>query len=107
GNGEVAESAIWKAIRLRRGNPYAYAWGLDLFAPKWFADDAQREKIAKLAASDHYDSSKARLHVAEALYAAGWPDLAQRLLRSAAERERLRDFIAAEGLPPLIDGRGR
>src|SRR5205823_11379846 len=83
GNDKLAESSLQKAIALRRDGAYAYAWGLDLYSPRWLDDEAKRAKIARMAARERYGSSHDRLHVGEALYQADWPDLALQVLRGS------------------------
>ena len=53
GNPTVADDALWKAIRLDKGNARVYLWGLEMYQPKWFGDTVKLDKMVKMTMADH------------------------------------------------------
>lgn len=55
GSQNEAENALWKALQLDAGNGEAYAWGLEMFQPKW---GGSRQDLFKLATQAALNADK-------------------------------------------------
>jgi tetratricopeptide (TPR) repeat protein len=56
GNDAMSDDALAKALKLNPANYDANWWALQVYQPKWFADDAKLAAAAKSAAAQRYDS---------------------------------------------------
>lgn len=69
GDGVLAETALWKSLKLDPGNEEAYDWGIQLCMPKWGGDAASVLKMATFAASNaektHIDVNQISLGLTE------------------------------------------
>jgi hypothetical protein len=79
GKPSVADTALWKAIQLDKGDARPYLWGLEMYQPKWFEDAAKLDKVAKLAVADTSLQSPGRYQLAAALQKLGRVTEAQQL----------------------------
>jgi tetratricopeptide (TPR) repeat protein len=58
GQQKQATDALWESLRLDPDNLEAYAWGLQMFQPKWTRDTHNLVKLAGMAAEHfHYDEN--------------------------------------------------
>lgn len=77
GDNRRADAAFWKALRLDPDHVDVLGWGLEMYQPKWGGDPATLDKVADLAAAQHYESADQIATIADSLEAAGFHDKAQ------------------------------
>ena len=83
----LADAAFWNALRLDPQDPDAYAWGLEMFQPKWDASPDKLREVAEKAASLPFTEPSAALRVVDALKASGFAPLADRLAQALLTRQ--------------------
>ncbi len=86
GNGELADTAFWKAVAAQKEMAGVYAWGFELYHPKWYGDPAKLKKIAEVASGVAYSNPNAAIEVVGVLRDNGFPDLAKQLARKTLSR---------------------
>ena len=64
GHPRQADQALWRDIALNKTDPGAYAWGLQMYQPKWDGDSGKLNQIAQTLVSIQYPT------VSQGLYAA-------------------------------------
>jgi tetratricopeptide (TPR) repeat protein len=94
GDGQLADAALWKALRLQPNRMDVYWWGLQLYQPKWYEDRAKLTTVARMAAGvANRWTPQQRVYIAVYTYVAGLPELAQTIVRADDERTALQDSI--------------
>lgn len=51
GEQQAGEAAFWRAVKLAPDDLGIYAWGLEMYQPKWFGDRSQLLEVARRAAA--------------------------------------------------------
>lgn len=95
GDMELADRAFWHLAQEYPNDPRVYIWGLQLYQPKWLGDQEKGGQVAHMAAQAAASSGARwqplhRERVAINLSILGYPELAQRVVRTAQERATLR-----------------
>lgn len=91
---DLANVAFWKAFELDPRNHHTFSWGLQFFQPKWFDDREKLEKLAKLTPEAAARWAPVdRLNAAIQIHLNVSPEIAQQVVRSPMERQRLEEFL--------------
>ena len=88
GDSAQAEAALQKALVLDSDKDEVYAWGLQMYQPKWGGNPAALARIAALAAATPWDNSASAVDMAESLDCAGFHTEAAQVLSTYIARER-------------------
>jgi tetratricopeptide (TPR) repeat protein len=86
GNGELADTAFWKAQGLQTETAGLYWWGFELYQPKWYGDPEKLKKVAEVASQVAYSNPNAAIEVIGVLRNSGFPELAKQLARKTLPR---------------------
>ena len=85
GEQKGAEAAFWRAVKQAPDDLGVYAWGLEMYQPKWFGDRSQLLEVARRAAAAPHPYAWQCLYLQDILRSGH--------LDAAAERVRT-DFVA-------------
>ena len=88
GDESRATNAIGKAFAMDLDKREVYAWGLQMYQPKWYGDPAALNKIAALAAAEPWDDSSNAISAAESLRSAGFATQSDAVLSGFLARVR-------------------
>ncbi len=89
----VGDRALQTALKFSPDKAAAYAWGLEMYQPKWGGDPAKLNAIAQAAAADTALTSPEVVSVARELQSGGSPDLRQKVLSDFLNRRR--EYLSA------------
>lgn len=87
GDQALAISALWRAVQLGPDDSNIYAWGFQIFQPKWFDQPAQLLKLARLAASRAKTMEVPAAEMVHALRAAGLHSQVVPILETCLRRD--------------------
>ncbi len=85
----TAEKALWKGIDVDPGFLMLYNWGLFLYQPQWFSDQAKEVAVANKAGSAHFSTWQMSLSAVKMLKDLGYNQLAESLRSAVIDRLRV------------------
>ena len=83
----LADAAFWNALRLDPQDPALYAWGLEMYQPKWDNSPDKLREVAEKAVSLPLSEPRAALPIVDALKASGFASLAAPLSAAILTRQ--------------------
>jgi tetratricopeptide (TPR) repeat protein len=102
GDGQLADEAFSRVLQRQPMDSDVYWWGVQLYQPKWYRNDAKVAQVIRAAAQaaarygDQW-SPPDRLDLAMGLIEARHGDLAKRVVRTKLERDKLREYLMMSG----------